>query len=59
MHYDVKPENIVLGIFENSALINPDELYFIDFGCSINFNKFQESLKIKKNGSKGHLCIWQ
>ena len=49
VHHDVKPENIVLGIFENSALINPDELYFIDFGCSINFNKFQESLNDKKN----------
>lgn len=34
IHHDIKPDNIVLGIFENNQFKDSKELYFIDYGCS-------------------------
>jgi serine/threonine protein kinase len=55
IHHDVKPENIVCGIFEKSKLINTDELYFIDYGLSLNFNDDKLSATINNNWRKGTL----
>jgi len=41
IHHDIKPENITWGIIKLSEIINRDELFFIDYGLSINFNDIQ------------------
>ena len=48
IHYDIKPENIVWGVFRQSQIININECYFIDYGLSIDLNEKH----LKENNNK-------
>ena len=49
IHYDVKPENIVWGIFNQSKINNINECYFIDYGLAIDLeNDIFENKNYKK-----------
>ena len=47
IHRDIKPENIVWGIVNNGKIDNKNELYFIDFGFSFQYNEPPTNIESK------------
>ena len=39
IHRDIKPDNMVWGIYEINSIINKDNIYLIDFGESDYFGR--------------------
>lgn len=44
IHHDIKTENVVWGVIKKSEIINPEELYLIDYGLSLNSIKPQKKI---------------
>ena len=45
VHLDIKPENIVLGMMNNSKIKNKNEMYFIDYGFVIILQEIEQKVK--------------
>ena len=48
IHRDIKPENIVWGIVNNGKIVNKEELYFIDYGFTIQLDESTKKLESKE-----------
>lgn len=60
LHLDIKPSNIVRGIYGNNTIININSLYFIDYGYSSfigNSYLNNNSKSIFKGGTKEFMSI--
>ena len=45
VHLDIKPENIVWGMMNNSKIKNKNEMYFIDYGFVISLQEIEQKVK--------------
>lgn len=45
VHRDIKLENIVWGMMNNSKITNKNEMYFIDYGFGISLQEIEQKVK--------------